>query len=210
MARDEETNERLRRERKEKILDGSLKLFATRGLSATKIAHIAKECGMSQGLVYHYYQDKEEIFTELVTQALNKMIEACIWLEKQPLPASQKICMAIEGLVKLLDEKPENALNYLLIAHADLSEATPNEVKELLKEKTPIPHEVMTQIFAQGQREGTIKDHPPAELALLFWTTLKGLAIHKAIHGNTFQLPNLKLITEIFLIESDEPKPNSN
>lgn len=210
MARDESTNERLKAERKEKILNGSLKLFATRGLSATKISDIADACEMSQGLVYHYYKNKEAIFNELIAHALNKMIEACLWLESQELPVAQKIHMAVDGLLTLMQQKPENAYNYLLIAQASLSEAIPEEAQQLLQEKTPLPHEIMGRIFALGQEEGSIKPFPPQEQALLFWTTLKGLALQKAIHGATLQLPQTSLITGMFLKETYEPKPDSN
>ena len=154
---------------------------------------------MSLGLVYHYYDNKEKIFGELVTHALDRMLEACYWLEKQPLTASEKINMAIEGLFNLLEQSPENAYYYLLLAQVDLSEASPVEIREQLRQKAPIPQEVMERIFIQGQTEGSVKPFPTGELALLFWTTLKGLALHKAIHGPDFKLPTRAIISGIFL-----------
>ena len=66
MARNAEHNQKMRDERREKILYHALRLFAAKGLYATKITDIAAECRMSQGLLYHYFRSKEEIFTELI------------------------------------------------------------------------------------------------------------------------------------------------
>lgn len=62
MPRKSELNQELRDARKEQILKAALIVFARRGMVATKISDIAKEAGLSHGLVYHYFNSKEEIF----------------------------------------------------------------------------------------------------------------------------------------------------
>ncbi len=49
MARSEKVNQQMKEERKGRIQKEALKLFAIQGLSATKISHISKAAGMSQG-----------------------------------------------------------------------------------------------------------------------------------------------------------------
>ena len=59
MARSPKLNEKMKEERRELILNNALRLFATKGLAATKIADIAREAAMSQGLMYLYYNSTE-------------------------------------------------------------------------------------------------------------------------------------------------------
>jgi AcrR family transcriptional regulator len=49
-------------------------------------------------LVYHYYRSKEELFTNLVDTAIEKMNTAVVNLEKLPLLAKEKIILAIDSL----------------------------------------------------------------------------------------------------------------
>ncbi|RYD06540.1 hypothetical protein N752_04220 [Desulforamulus aquiferis] len=50
-----------------------------------------------------------------------------------------------------------------------------------------------------------IKKYDANELALVFWTTINGMAIYKAVHGEKFKVPNINILTSIFL-RSDKPK----
>ncbi|HEY9766457.1 MAG TPA: helix-turn-helix domain-containing protein, partial [Chroococcales cyanobacterium] len=110
MSRNKDLNESLKEERRQRILSGALRLFATRGLAATRIADIARETSMSQGLVYHYFKSKEEIFVELIRTAFQKLNAACDALEKMPLPPKEKISLAFEELLKGLRESEDAAL----------------------------------------------------------------------------------------------------
>jgi len=69
MPRSEEANMQIKDERQQRILSSALKVFIRKGFAATKISDIAVEAGMSNGLMYHYFQSKEEIYAELVRRA---------------------------------------------------------------------------------------------------------------------------------------------
>ena len=48
-------------QRRQRILDTAAQLFARNGFHNTAIADVAKECGISKSLLYHYFTSKEEI-----------------------------------------------------------------------------------------------------------------------------------------------------
>ncbi|RYD06539.1 hypothetical protein N752_04215 [Desulforamulus aquiferis] len=138
MARNKELNQRMKDERREQILSKALMLYATKGLAATKITDISKAAGISQGLLYHYFKSKEEIFVELIGIAFARMNEACRWLERQTLSPKEKIELAIRELLKLLDQNEDAARYHLLIAQATASDSIPEEAKAIIKKKTHI------------------------------------------------------------------------
>ncbi|MEW5924415.1 MAG: TetR/AcrR family transcriptional regulator [Candidatus Zixiibacteriota bacterium] len=204
MARNKELNQKMKDERREQILAGAMKLFAARGLAATKISDIAEAVGISQGLLYHYFRSKEEIYTELVKNAFDKINAACYELEKLPMPPHEKIKFAIEKLLQNLEESESNSRHYLFVSQASSSESTPVEAREYIKNNNMIPYKVIARIMKKGQEAGTIIKHDPKELALVFWTSITGLALYRAVHGAKFKAPDAGLLVGRFLINHDK------
>jgi AcrR family transcriptional regulator len=64
----------IRKARKEKIMESALGLFAVKGFHSTSIANIAREAGMSKGLFYNYFENKEALIKELVMQGFTAIL----------------------------------------------------------------------------------------------------------------------------------------
>ena len=65
MARIKEKRERLTSEdRKAKIIDAALTLFAEKGFSGTKTKEIAEAAGTSEPLIFWHFKSKEDIYRE--------------------------------------------------------------------------------------------------------------------------------------------------
>jgi TetR/AcrR family transcriptional regulator len=198
LGRNKMLNIKIKDERREQLLSTALGLFATKGLSATKITDISSALGISQGLIYHYYKSKEEIFVELIRTAFERMNAACKYLEELPLPPREKIKMAIEELLKGIEKNEDTAIYHQLIALATASEAIPAEAKTIIQKENKLPYEVMTRIIMEGQKDGSFKKHNAKDMALVFWTSIKGLAIHKAAHGKKYKSPDPDILMGIF------------
>ncbi len=63
------------KERRREILMGAARAFAHGGYDATNMDQIARESGLAKGHIYHYFRSKEEIFTEIRIDAVNRIIE---------------------------------------------------------------------------------------------------------------------------------------
>ena len=55
---------------KEKILNAALELFAKKGYHNTSIEQIRKQAGVSKGLIYNYFEKKEDLMKAIVLGAL--------------------------------------------------------------------------------------------------------------------------------------------
>jgi AcrR family transcriptional regulator len=60
--RTKEQTARIREERRRQILDAARQVFSQKGLNATKVSDVAAAAGLSQGLVYHYFDSKDDLF----------------------------------------------------------------------------------------------------------------------------------------------------
>ena len=61
-------NGQLRTEKQAVIFEAALKVFRQKGFHKARIADIATEAGISYGLVYHYYHNKEGLFNTILNQ----------------------------------------------------------------------------------------------------------------------------------------------
>ena len=199
MGRSPEINRRMRKERRDKILSAALRLFASQGLAATTLGHIAERAHMSQGLAYHYFPSKEAIYLELLAGAFRRMNQAARALETLPIPAREKISRAIAELVAGLARNEDTARYHLLIAQASASDATPRSAQALIRRQRKVPYAVMARVLRAGQRDGSVRKGDPAELSLVFWALVRGLAIHRAAWGKGCRLPRPAALASIFL-----------
>ncbi len=199
MGRGAEFNERVKKERRQKIMKTAVKLFAVNGLAATKISLIASEAGMSQGLMYHYFRSKEEIYVALIRHAFDRMNTAARALEALPLTPRAKIETAVASLIQGFEAAEYSGYYHLLIAQATASQAIPDEAAAIIRKESQVPYRVMARIIADGQVQGQICGHDPDELALIFWTTIKGLALHRVTHGSNVKMPDPDILMKIFL-----------
>ncbi len=201
MTRGAATNQRMRDERREQILAAGLRVFAARGLAATKIGDIARAAGISHGLLYHYFRSKEDVYLEIIRGALERMNAAALGLERSPLAPADKIRIAFRELVRGFEENEDAARTFLLIAEASASEATPAAVRAVIEKQRRIPYQVVARILKAGQRSGSIRKGDPEELSLLFWVIVRGLAVHRTAWGSAFRAPDLSILTRVFCEE---------
>lgn len=83
--RTEAQNQVIREQARQQIINAAFELFAQIGYQKTSIAAIAKEAGVSKGLIYHYFESKEDVLIgifEMLTELGDQIIDA--GAEKSP------------------------------------------------------------------------------------------------------------------------------
>lgn len=79
-------------ERRQEILDAAMALFTTRGYDAVSMRDIARAAEITPGLVYHYFDSKENLFSvafdAYVVECTNALIEV---LDDADLPLGRKL-----------------------------------------------------------------------------------------------------------------------
>ncbi|QIK57235.1 TetR/AcrR family transcriptional regulator [Erysipelothrix sp. HDW6A] len=61
--------------RKQEIVDGALRLFVDQGYEQTSVSQIAKKIGVAKGLVYYYFESKDEILEHVVEYLCDRHVE---------------------------------------------------------------------------------------------------------------------------------------
>jgi AcrR family transcriptional regulator len=71
-----EQNELIREGKRKHIMDAALTLFSNQGFHATSISQIAQMAEISKGLMYNYFQSKEELLQSIVSEGYRKIYGA--------------------------------------------------------------------------------------------------------------------------------------
>jgi AcrR family transcriptional regulator len=62
--------------RRQAIVAAASHLYARRGFQGASIADLAKSCGTSKALIYHYFASKEDILYEVMAAHLDDLVDA--------------------------------------------------------------------------------------------------------------------------------------
>jgi len=67
--------EEIREEKKHLIMQVALELFANEGYYPTPISKIAKQAGISKGLMYNYFESKEDLLKAIILHGIESLME---------------------------------------------------------------------------------------------------------------------------------------
>ena len=144
------------------ILDAAVRVFARQGFHRCRVSDIADEAGVAYGLVYHYFQSKDEVLDTLFLDRWGVLLEAIREVDASEEPARAKL-RAIAGfiidsyrhdpdLMKVIIVEVTRAANSFGAAHlGKITEA----------------YTQISGIVAQAQRRGEFRDSVTAEFAAM-------------------------------------------
>jgi AcrR family transcriptional regulator len=67
--------EEIREEKKHLIMQVALELFSNEGYYPTPISKIAKQAGISKGLMYNYFESKEDLLKAIILHGIESLME---------------------------------------------------------------------------------------------------------------------------------------
>jgi TetR/AcrR family fatty acid metabolism transcriptional regulator len=89
------------------ILDAAVRVFARQGFHTCRVSDIADEAGVAYGLVYHYFQSKDEVLDTLFLERWNVMLDAIRETDAQAIPAREKLHAIASFIVDSYRHDPE-------------------------------------------------------------------------------------------------------
>jgi AcrR family transcriptional regulator len=89
------------------ILDAAVRVFARQGFHACRVSDIADEAGVAYGLVYHYFQSKDEVLDTLFLERWEVMLEAIREIDAEGLPPREKLEAIASFIVESYRHDPD-------------------------------------------------------------------------------------------------------
>lgn len=81
--------------RRNQLLDVARRLFAEQGMERTSIKDIALTAGVAQGLIYHYFRSKDDLFWAIIERDGPLPVLAAIFTGAEMLPAREFLVQAL-------------------------------------------------------------------------------------------------------------------
>ncbi len=101
--------------RRQKLLELGLRLFANRSYEDVSIDDVAREAGMSKGLLYHYFGSKRAFYTEVVRHAVDNLLEQLVLDPQRSGPENLQ-----RGLLAWFEFVAQQGDAYLTVMHGGL------------------------------------------------------------------------------------------
>ncbi len=163
------------------ILDSAVALFTTKGFQATRMEDVAKRAGISKGLTYFYYKNKEDLFMALTKKAFDQFKEEFREvLRSKGKNGMEMLCDLLVKIMNFSKEQPvyyEAVVNFLDVLKKYNHPALRKEINPLVLDSIhfhkllEIHHEPIKlgiQMVSQGMKDGSIR--PELQPEITFYT----------------------------------------
>ena len=156
-------------ERRKAILMTALTLFVERGYYDTKIADIAAAVPMSTGLMFHYFESKEELLLELVKMG----VEGTKVADQVPdLPPDVFLTGFLTQLFAYAKQQPW-VFNMFVLMGQVRRPGMPEEARKLALSVKRV--EGTAELIKAGQKAGTFHKGDALLMSRCFWSSVQGI-----------------------------------
>ena len=144
------------------ILDAAVRVFARQGFHTCRVSDIADEAGVAYGLVYHYFQSKDEVLDTLFLERWNVMLEAIRETDAQDIPARDKLHAIASFIIESYRHDPE----LMKVIIVEVTRAA-NSFGAVHLAKISEAYGQISGIVEQAQKSGEFSDRVSAEFAAM-------------------------------------------
>jgi TetR/AcrR family transcriptional regulator, fatty acid metabolism regulator protein len=154
-------------DRRRQLLEAAVKVFAQKGFHAARVGDIAEEAGVAYGLVYHYFESKEELLETIFRSTWAEMLSRVHEVEAAGVPASEAVRQVTALLLRTWRRDPD--LVRVLVREVTRNQHVQQEIEE-------IGHamDALERIVRRGQETGEFRrELDPRLSAVVFYGALE-------------------------------------
>ncbi|MBU1184483.1 MAG: TetR/AcrR family transcriptional regulator [Proteobacteria bacterium] len=154
----EERRKRERENRKNAILKAARKLFFEKGFRQVTVENIARKAEFSKGSIYLYFNSKEEIYSQILLNDIDKFHDSVADILQGPSSASEALIRVAEIYVDffLNDRELFRILMNFMLHNNDMN--LPEDINNHIIKTTNRTISIIEQVFKYGIEKG---EFPP-------------------------------------------------
>jgi TetR/AcrR family transcriptional regulator, fatty acid metabolism regulator protein len=166
-------------DKRRQILDAAVRVFARTGFHACRVADIADEAGVAYGLVYHYFNSKEEVLNELFTERWSLLLVAIDEVDTKPISAREKLDACAGFIIDSYRHDPE----LMKVIVVEVTRAANSFGRTHLPEISRA-YDSIAKLVSDGQKSGDFRADVDPEFASMWFYG----AIEQLLSGWVFEL----------------------
>jgi TetR/AcrR family transcriptional regulator, fatty acid metabolism regulator protein len=183
-------------DKRKRILQAAVKVFARKGYFAARVSDVAKRAGVADGTIYLYFASKEDIlvrlFDEVMAEQAEEMKKAIASLPTAP----ERLRAIAERHLRLLGSNRDLAV----VFQVELRQST-QFMERFTASWLGDYLALITQVVEQGQREGVLRADLNKKVATkAFFGALDEMVTSWVLGGKGYDLAQLALpVVDLFL-----------
>lgn len=185
-----ERKERERDQRCELILNAAREIITKEGLENLSIRKIAGRIEYSPSIIYHYFQDKDDIINHLMKKSYQKILDALVSAQSSEDEPGQKIREMIRNYINLALQMSDEYMGIMLGSSPGILEHTSVLFKGASNNRQAIG--MLCRCLKEIYKN--IDDNLIELTAQVLWTATFGLIIRLLIEKDISEEQRMKLI----------------
>jgi len=152
-------------EKAQRIVDAMRESVAKRGAAGSTFEHVAREAGVSRGLLHYYFGTKERLLVEVV----RRDSEIRVARLDEPLANAQSVDDVLQVLVASLTDLIDNEPAFFLLLYELFSAGRRNpEIQREVGQLFDRTRSHVAEVLERKQREGVLKLRYDAEAIVAY------------------------------------------
>jgi TetR/AcrR family transcriptional regulator, fatty acid metabolism regulator protein len=192
-------------DKRRNILDAAITVFARQGFHSTRVSDIADEAGVAYGLVYHYFDSKDEVLNELFTERWSLLLTAIEEADASAESPRSKLAAVAAFIVDSYQHNPE----LMKVIIVEVTRAANSFGRTHLPEIRRA-YDSITRIVAEGQEKGAFRrDIDPAFASMSFYGAIEQLLsgwIFEVIPASSADYDQAKELVVATICDGLEPR----
>jgi TetR/AcrR family fatty acid metabolism transcriptional regulator len=139
-------------DKRERILDAAVRVFARKGFYLTRVSEVAKAAGVADGTIYLYFKSKDDILLSLFEHRIERLLAFMDTELPRVASATYKLKRVIELQLGLLEGERDLAEVVTVI----LRQST-KLMKEYAAPKFTAYFDAIAKVIAEGQASGELR-----------------------------------------------------
>jgi TetR/AcrR family fatty acid metabolism transcriptional regulator len=188
------------------ILDAAIRVFARQGFHSARVSDVATEAGVAYGLVYHYFDSKDQMLNELFTERWSLLLDASEKVQEGGGSVRDKLGGVAGFIIESYRHEPE----LMKVIIVEVTRAANSFGRTHLGEIRQA-YELIEKIVADAQAAGEFrKDVSPAFASMLFYGAIEQLLtgwIFEVVPGADEDFEHAKELVVETICGGLEPRP---
>jgi TetR/AcrR family transcriptional regulator, fatty acid metabolism regulator protein len=188
------------------ILDAAITVFARQGFHSARVSDVAAEAGVAYGLVYHYFDSKDQMLNELFSERWALLLEASQEVQRSDGSPRDKLGGVAGFIIESYRHEPELMKVIIVEVTRAANSFGRTHLPEIRK-----AYDLVADIVAEAQRSGEFRDDvDPNFSAMVFYGAIEQLLtgwIFDLIPGTDEDYERAKQLVVETICGGLEPRP---
>lgn len=189
---------KLTEEKMIEILETGIEEFAGNGLDRANINVIARKAGISVGVLYKYYEDKEDFFLACLRRSLD-VLESVLY---EVTETEEKILVRAEKMIRAVQYYSRKYSNYINMYHEITSGSSKKFAPQLAAEIESLTSRKYTSIIAKAMENQEIRNDMDPWLFAFFFDNL--LTMLQFSYSCDYHIERFKVFCGEDILDDDE------